>query len=688
MELSFENQMSFVRKLLDRESLSNEEQQRWQAIQQLQARQAVYLHPDFKAVPEHHLDLTARIGYHPTAGVIPGGVADAKFPSRPLSRKRVIIGPVNFYFDDGEKQVNVITACAPNLMGTSEKDQSDFSKGSHTQWSNHSRKDAPCERHLKVDDYTDECNKLAQFILSSAKAEGIELLIMPAFGVGVYINTLSESSKEKAKKAMYRAFATAAEDLEISVQWIVWDGLADAGAECDFYNDLSSGRDYIMSITGDIFELAKADYQCNFAILNAGSDRTIGGLYTKKGATTMEEQIAQRSDLLFLQSATFNAVITQKMKEAYEKLPALTTPTAQLPLLPAAEPSPGGVASSGDRMRLAEKIRALLVMSPNDRHNPMVFETRISFKKKDEAQRFCNKFFIDDKNICTNNTNNRIFFSVLCDIFAINRQVESLKEKGRGVSEPAVSCKVVSLRLPFGERGADNNDWQAQQIVNLVKQAVVNGEKLLITYSANTEQFDEIQLAYNEKRLPEISGSNQAAVMSLVIKKLEEENVKIRQAFAILPVVTIDYKKEPGSQERINKCNEQMKHMLNNRFQENYVLFVWGNQNGEVAIGGGVINQPSKKGGDNVISSQQLEDLKSYFRGLLRKQSMDYLADFLQTQPQSSLKPGLSLASSQVTQRISGNHASFLTSTSKTPLLTDKTEDVKQKKSCCRCVIS
>lgn len=47
------------------------------------------------------------------------------------------------------------------------------------------------------------------------------------------------------------------------------------------------------------------------ALLNPGSDRTIGGNYTQENATPLEEQIAQRSDLVFLHTTLNHPMVGQ-----------------------------------------------------------------------------------------------------------------------------------------------------------------------------------------------------------------------------------------------------------------------------------------------------------------------------------------------------------------------------------------
>jgi hypothetical protein len=129
--------------------------------------------------------------------------------------------------------------------------------------------------------------------------------VRPAFGVGVYIQNLKNTDdKAKAKEIMNKAFAEMARKHEIMVDWVVWKDNKNASHEKNLLDSQTQGNAYMNHVIADLMEHAQtqnnAGYHC--AMLNPGSDRTIGGKYIAQNPDTLEEQMAQQSDLLFLHS--------------------------------------------------------------------------------------------------------------------------------------------------------------------------------------------------------------------------------------------------------------------------------------------------------------------------------------------------------------------------------------------------
>lgn len=142
---------------------------------------------------------------------------------------------------------------------------------------------------------------------------------MPAFGVGVYITKVLEKEKPTAIEIMYRAFAKAAKDHEMHVNWIVWDRERSPTLKQENLDKIK-GEDnsFINNIPhADMLKYAaeevKKGLRC--AILNAGSDRTVGGKFTATNPTTVEEQLVHKSPLIFLQTVFNQHMIAQFKKD-------------------------------------------------------------------------------------------------------------------------------------------------------------------------------------------------------------------------------------------------------------------------------------------------------------------------------------------------------------------------------------
>lgn len=283
-----------------------------QRIDAFSQKQSIIIHPDFLAADPRRLLDTTKVGYLPTANTdVPGFLApnptdDGVDELRSYSCYRIVHGPIPFYLDNQFEEATVIpvlSTCAPNLMGSSPKDLKAYSEGFGTK-----------ERALRKGPYKEQCQKLADFIVRTAKDQGYNCLVMPPFGVGVYIKTLAKPSKKEATKIMFEAFAAAAERHELSIDWTIWDKSDNPERTKQILKNYARDNGFINPvITNDIITYtahcrAKG---CNAVMLNPGSDRTIGGHYTARNPKTLEEQMAQQSDLVLLHSA-FNADMVRR----------------------------------------------------------------------------------------------------------------------------------------------------------------------------------------------------------------------------------------------------------------------------------------------------------------------------------------------------------------------------------------
>jgi hypothetical protein len=373
-------QMGFIDRYI-RSALTPADQRRLQRLEEKQSQQAIYFLDDFLNIEEGKELDTTRIGYAPLKDVAytpeqlilaPSG-EDIHPENRRLSRYRLVYGPVDFYLGnqlEEPTEIPVITACAPNLMGSSASDLREFSTPNGR------------KRALKVKEYEEECKKLADFIVGTVKQQGKSRLVMPAFGVGVYVRQLDRSSKNIAKEKMYQAFAAAALKHQIHIDWIVWAQDFAAEEDASTLASYASDNPFMQPVIhADMMLYAQAllEQQKDIVLLNPGSDRTIGGAYTHKNPTTLEEQIAQQSDLVLLHSQ-FNQLMVERFNTQFAQRKRMQQESNY---------NPSYVSQKDNSLKVvAEHIKQTLDL----RERPWVFQAdenyRVSFKRKKNALAF------------------------------------------------------------------------------------------------------------------------------------------------------------------------------------------------------------------------------------------------------------------------------------------------------------
>lgn len=285
----------------------DEYQQRFSYIDSLRSRQQVYFSSKFLPVYNsgHHLD-HLKIGYKPIAKAsytkdqLQLAPTRNKATHRQFTRHRIIYGPLAYYldgFDEDPVVINTITACAINLMGTSSKDLDKFIPNGE----------------FDSNKYRQACQQSAALIIKACKANNIDRLVIPAFGVGVYVRLLPYPDRTLAKKIMNQTFAKFAKKYDIIVDWIVWNQSPQAQSEKKMLDAQTPDNKHIFHIIADMIDytniLVQQGVKC--AMLNPGSDRTIGGMFTKPNPKTLEEQIAQKSDLLALHTVYNDQLIAK-----------------------------------------------------------------------------------------------------------------------------------------------------------------------------------------------------------------------------------------------------------------------------------------------------------------------------------------------------------------------------------------
>lgn len=213
-------------------------------------------------------------------GMIDGKVIEDVSNNRQATKYRLIYSEDPFRTPEGFKVRKLISTCAPNFMNSSPGDEKTYITE---------------DGNLNVEAYTKAARELATMIVLAAKENGMSPLGIAEFGLGVYLNRFAGKPAEadKAREIMYKAFARAAEYFDQKIEWVLWNGLADSPDRKQRYKK-QFGTDNLKFKVGNIL-----DYE--FAI-NNGSDRTIGGAMNHARPKTTEEQVAQNSMLIEIQT--------------------------------------------------------------------------------------------------------------------------------------------------------------------------------------------------------------------------------------------------------------------------------------------------------------------------------------------------------------------------------------------------
>lgn len=337
--------------------------QRLARIKQLQEQQSVIFSDEFLDIPVANAAQalqTTRPG-QPNGGqpvniplnkAAPDPNDPATVAVRTFSKFRLVHGPVDFRFDENNPQrtkpFDVISTCAPNLMSSSTADERQFAHDNGKFEQRPGRNGAmQAVRVLDLNEaeYRKACEAQADFIVKAAKDKGNDALIMPGFGVGVYIKRLSTEGQAKAREIMAEAFAKASAKHAMPIQWVAYDAKAHKQMSAAVVKAQTLHPDTKLALVqGDMFDYLENSAQNGFkkpALLNPGSDRTIGGNFTARDPHTGEEQIAQCTDLLAIQT-TANPHLVSSFTQDFEQRKALQQQKQQgiQPSQQAVNPSP------------------------------------------------------------------------------------------------------------------------------------------------------------------------------------------------------------------------------------------------------------------------------------------------------------------------------------------------------------
>ncbi|MFZ2315872.1 MAG: hypothetical protein WAW86_09490 [Gammaproteobacteria bacterium] len=424
--------------------------------------------------------------------------------NRSKTKHRVVASRNHFYYTDNGTPANfdchVISGCAPNL-------RSGENPGDAQQY-------LDAFKRLKQTEYKQAMQKIWASILFAANDQGSNVVISPALGCGAYTRHLSEEDKKITVRLMAEALADALKEAKSSLsnikEFILSIPQESNGSESSFYAQVADAlKNYYqgaISITlTDSGMLVCAEKITSsggsVAIINPSSDYVLGGGYTDTRVGALEEQLFSLSDLSEVADGDFNK--------------ALLDPKNQVAMTYSAGKGYGvaSALSSGSSSSVKQAASAPVVS----------------------------------------------LSAAIAPTFAAV-PVPSKPVPSANPSSPALSGRssiggvFVPFELKYGQtnnRAADNLR-QARAILEEAKKHIEAGHLMVgITYGANDGQRQAIRAAYGDGSTPPKSGTagiyeggaNQAEVMLLVHKLMDDEFKSLKDKFFVLPVTTAMYGK-------------------------------------------------------------------------------------------------------------------------------------------------
>jgi hypothetical protein len=212
------------------------------------------------------------------------------------------------------------TCCAPNLMGSSLIDQVLYSK----------------DKAVKQNKYNKTMELLFSRWLSSQDNAGVNVVILPLIGGGVFLKTLNRDNKEIAITIINKALREALSKNKFkNIKEVVFAlpnenndlSFAYFAAQAVFKNFNASGSSVLLTIANaDVFQALKlASSKGNkVGLINPGSDRAIGGNYQTNNSThdaskslTLEELIFSLTNAADIQALDFKKDINNCPRVVY-----------------------------------------------------------------------------------------------------------------------------------------------------------------------------------------------------------------------------------------------------------------------------------------------------------------------------------------------------------------------------------
>lgn len=306
-------------------------------------------------------------------------VADAW---RANTKHRSVTSVVSCFADGFGDEVSqfpltLTTGCAPNFMGTSPADEKTFI----------------VNNQLNSRLYKDTMKQLFKRWLMSQDNFGVNAVILPFVGGGVYLNKLAMNEQDTARQLILEALKEALEESAFkNIKEVIFAAPDDQhgfDANKSYHNaakifsrySQQQGMPNLTVANVDIFDAANQLQQKGIVVgmINPGSDRTIGGHYRKtldgspRDKITLEELICNYTDTVFVQSKDFNQ--QQLVLKPYP-------PHLHSQIMPAA--SVAGMSDESIAKEIQNRIRtneAIWIFDSGD-------NKKISFKNKNDAAAF------------------------------------------------------------------------------------------------------------------------------------------------------------------------------------------------------------------------------------------------------------------------------------------------------------
>lgn len=402
-------------------------------------------------------------------------------PKRAITKHRLISSDITLYGNgQGEKYstpatVYLTSGCAPNFMGNSAVDINHYLNRSE---------DGFIFKDSGLSEYETTMTLIFKRLLYEQDLAGVNVMILPLLGGGVYLAKLTEAAKKEARQAITRAFQDALKQSSlIHIKKIIYT-IPDVQGKDDLYQEAAGVlADYQTDIpieltNADMLDAAKVYSQNGknkVGLINPGSDRTIGGRYEDAyghgRSVPGEETIFSLSDAGQIQAANNNTSLLSARMEAFP---------GHLRLAPSA----ASTSAPAKPVEVKATFHSTPIPSRSASHSASL------------------------------NTNS--------------------------VASSSTSGVFIPFRVDYkkGNNLITAKD-QALKILEAAKAAVAQGyKKVGITYGANSAQTTDITSAY-PKAFTDINGTLQAAVMKEMHALLQSTYSGLNGKVYILPITTI-----------------------------------------------------------------------------------------------------------------------------------------------------
>lgn len=224
--------------------------------------------------------------------------------SRSLAKNRMVVGPIRIFENDaGQRytsppEVLCITAAAPKVA----------QPGQHAQDPGIDWQRCGPGNSNGLKNFYDDHYLLMRRILFLAK--DTDVLVMPEIGLGVYLKISDEQQKRNYVATAYQAWQAAWHDMKHQRPKRLVLSHFSKDRKVPFHVSEQIREPEIELIATDVLAYS-ADLQVRgeqVALLNPGSDVSVGGIY-KKDVSTLEEKIAKKTTLMTQHAPCYNSIL-------------------------------------------------------------------------------------------------------------------------------------------------------------------------------------------------------------------------------------------------------------------------------------------------------------------------------------------------------------------------------------------